>query len=160
MCLLEWQFLGPGVHMSDPKLSYLESVFFLARGDSPFSGYCQCPSHWLCWVREGGVTCLLGSVCIYCLWITVIRFLAIFIDFPPVIIRDAEYLVLWPFEDCFFFIFFLKLCEENVHVATGILKVSCVWNLFLQYPPQDLSRGQLSFQPHRPCEWRCSKQGV
>ena len=98
--------------------------------------------------------------CIYCLWISVIRFLAIFIDFPPVIIRDAEYLVLWPFEDCIFFIFFLKLCEENVHVATGILKVSCVWNLFLQYPPQDLSRGQLSFQPHRPCEWRCRKQGV
>ena len=32
--------------------------------------------------------------CIYCLWISVIRFLAIFIDFPPVIIRDAEYLVL------------------------------------------------------------------
>ena len=67
-----------------------------------------------------------------------IRFLAIFIDFPLVVIRDAEYLVLWPFGDCFF-IFFLKLCEENVHVATGILKVGCVWNLFLQYPPQDLS---------------------
>ena len=89
--------------------------------------------------------------CIYCLWISVtrflisvIRFLAIFIDFPPVIIRDAEYLVLWPFGDCFFFIFLLKLCEENVHVAAGILKVGCVWNLFLQYPPQDLSPGQLS----------------
>ena len=48
--------------------------------------------------------------CMYCLWISVIRFLisvirflALFIDFPPVIIRDAEYLVLWPFVDCFLF---------------------------------------------------------
>ena len=40
--------------------------------------------------------------------------------------------------------FFPKGYEENVPVSVDFLKVSCVWNLFLQNPPHDLSRWQLS----------------
>ena len=135
--------------MSDPKLSYLGSVFFFWHVETLLSVALASVHPTDCAGSEKEVLLVLPALyCMYCLWISVIRFLisvirflALFIDFPPVIIRDAEYLVLWPFVDCFFFIFFLKLCEENVHVATGILKVGCVWNLFLQYPPQDLSPG-------------------
>ena len=60
----------------------------------------------------------------------------VLIDIPPAI-RDAEVGVLWWRFGCI--LFFLKGCEENVLVAVDFLRVGCVWNLFLQYPPQDIS---------------------
>ena len=64
----------------------------------------------------------------------------------PAAIRDAVHLLLWwRFAIVVsFFILFIKGCEENLPATVGFLKVSCVWNLFLQYLPQDLSSGQLS----------------
>lgn len=44
----------------------------------------------------------------------------------------------------FAFFFFSKWCEENFPVEVAFLVVGCVWNLFLQYPPHDISRGQVS----------------
>ena len=43
-----------------------------------------------------------------------------------------------------FFFSFHKGCEEILPVASCFWKGSYVQNLFLQYPPQDLSRGQQS----------------
>ena len=55
------------------------------------------------------------------------------ISIPLVIITIAEHLVFWLIG------FFFKGYEENLPVATGLLKVGCFWNLFLQNLLKDLS---------------------
>ena len=63
----------------------------------------------------------------------------------PAVIRDAEHLVLWwRFGSSFFS---NKRCEENLPVAVGFLKAGWVWNLFLQFLPQDTSWGRLPYRP-------------
>ena len=61
----------------------------------------------------------------------------------PVIIRNAEHLVLWAFGFLLFF-FSFKGVRKIYQLQFGFLKVGCVWNLYLQYTPKDLSWGQLS----------------
>ena len=57
------------------------------------------------------------------------------IDILLVIIRDVEYLVLWPF----FAFFHLKDMKENLPVSIDFLYIGGIENLFLQYLRQDLS---------------------
>ena len=45
----------------------------------------------------------------------------------------------------FFFFSFSKRVQGKLTFEISFLKVSCVWNSFLQHLPQDLSWGQLSF---------------
>ena len=35
--------------------------------------------------------------------------------------------------------FFLKGFEENLPLAIGFLKASCIWDIFLQFPSQDIN---------------------
>ena len=37
------------------------------------------------------------------------------------------------------FPFLFKVVEDNLPLAVGFLEVGCVWNLLLQYLPQDVS---------------------
>ena len=49
------------------------------------------------------------------------------VGIPPVIFRDVDQLVLWPFGFFFFFFLFLKgVCEEIFPVASCFLKVGYV----------------------------------
>ena len=63
----------------------------------------------------------------------------------PVLFKDAELLVPWPFGVIVFF-FFIKGYEDNLPVADGFLNVGCVWHLCLKYQPRGVSCGQLSLR--------------
>ena len=99
------------------------------------------------------IVCRLVMTAILIGWIW---FLVILTDIFPVIIRDAEYLVLWSFG---LFFFFPKRVWGKLTFEIGFLKVDCAWNLFLQYLPQDLSWEQPSFTaPQAFWIWGASKR--
>ena len=96
----------------------------------PSRGCCPCQViiSWLC-LQTLRMPMLSDGI-----WLLVV----ILIGIIPVIISDAKHLILCPSG------FFLSLKEwGKLTFETGFLKVSCVWNSFLQYLPQDLSWGQL-----------------
>lgn len=168
MCLLKSclsRDVWPGVGMSDPRLDSFASFFFpLAWGGCAFSGCCQRQSHQQsqagsrgCYLSCQPTTAFICRLLGMTILTSVIRFLVvILIGIPHVIIRDAEHLILCPFGDSLSSLLSFKVWEENVPVAVGFLKVSCVWNLYLQYPPQDLSWGQLSLTDPRPVNYTCN----
>ena len=106
-----------------PLTGVLFCFVFLAYGVCPFCGCCQCQFHWLSQVGHGGYTWFV-DILEWPFWLVCCYFDGI----PPVIMRGAEHLVLCPFGD-FLLYFSLKVCEENLPVTVGFLKVSCACNL-------------------------------
>ena len=108
MCLFE--IYGQMWVCQIPGLAPLKGFFFfpLACRYSPFSGCCQCPSHWLlgrggsCYISfQLSTAFIVGGLLRMAILTSVIGFLAILIDFSPIIIRNTEHVVLWPFRDYF-----------------------------------------------------------
>ena len=112
---------------------------------------------WFSWDVGPGVGISDGRLSLHLLFVDLwgwksgeIWFLTVILaGIPPVVIRNAQHLVLrWLF---FFFFFLLHGCEENLPVLVDFLKVSCVCTFFLQYSPQDLSWRQLSLTVPKIC---------
>ena len=116
--------------------------FFFWDGEAVLSSNCcQCPFPLT--MQGGSLFSQLSPTFIICQLVkmTILTggiwfFVVVLIGIPPVIFRDVEHLVLRPSG-----FFFPKGCEEILYVTRCFLKGSYVWNWFLQYPPQDLSRG-------------------
>ena len=131
------------------RLSFLESfLFFFWDGEAVLSSDCrQCPFPLT--MQGGSLFSQLSPTFIICrrvrmailtggIWFLVV----VLVGIPPVIFRDMDQLVLWPFGFVFFFFLFLKgVCEEIFPVASCFLKVGYVQDWFLQYPHQDLPGG-------------------
>ena len=126
--------IGPGVGVRILGLAVLK-FFLLACGGCPFKGLLPMSSHYL-----------LALSSIYCLqtlrmpmlsdgiWLLVV----ILIGIIPVIISDAEHLVLWPSG---FFLSFVKGCEENWPLKLGFWK-SVVFGIhFCNTFPRTFSEG-------------------
>ena len=106
--------IGPGVGIRILGLAILK-FFLLACGSCPFKGLLPMSSPR---EHEGGFHYLLALSAMYCLQTLRMFMLSdgmrllvvILIGIIPVIISDAEHLVLWPSG---FFLSFIKGCEEN-----------------------------------------------
>ena len=135
--------IGPGVGVRILGLAVLK-FFLLAYGGCPFKGLLPMSSPR---EHEGGFHYLLALSSIYCLqtlrmpmlsdgiWLLVV----ILIGIIPVIISDAEHLVLWPSG------FFLSLKDvRKIDLWNWVFESQLCLEFISAIPSQDLSWGQLS----------------
>ena len=118
VCLFEWRFsqdLDPCVGNQYPRLSFLESFFFFFswHGEAVLSSdCCQCPFPLA--MQGGSLFSQLSPTFIICQLVRMAIltggtwFLVVLVGIPPVIFRDVEQLVLWPFVCLFVCFLFLK----------------------------------------------------
>ena len=121
-------------------------LYFLGLWQSPFP----------LTISVGSITTQLSPAFIVCrlvrmailigwIWFLVV----ILIHISPVIIRDAEHLVLWPFGFCFSF---FRGCEENWPLKLASWKSVVFGIYFCNTCRRTFPEGSCHLQPHRPFE--------
>ena len=121
-------------------------LYFLGLWQSPFPLTISVSSITI-WLSPTFIVCRLVRMAILIGWIWFL--VVILIHISPVIIRDAEYLVLWSFG---LFLSFLRGCEANWPLKLASWKLIVLGIYFCKTCGRTFPEGSCHLQPHWPFE--------